>query len=233
MPMPTPPCPASSASPPGCGATPWSRLRRVAARHNAAAGRAGRLLRPRPVQPVHARSRSAGLPRHRPGSGPAWRASATPASTTTAKTASTTATRPASACQASCEEGVIEQLRPECSGAPSRIRGRQRRQFSSTPSRTRAWCAMPRNTTAPCSAAGSRPGTCATATWWRRWRRWRSTCRSMGNAGQDRRLGAQLAHRRRPRHRDGRPGRVERRPAGPRPPTAPDLPDRLLDLPVS
>jgi erythromycin esterase-like protein len=49
------------------------------------------------------------------------------------------------------------------------------RTSASMPSRTHAWCATPSCTTAPCSAAMSRPGTCAPATWRKRSNRWRCT----------------------------------------------------------
>jgi erythromycin esterase-like protein len=72
--MPTPPCPASSVSRTGCGATPTSPSfvdwLRGTTKSRQAGGKTGRLLRPRPVQPVHLAARSAGLPRPgRPGGG--------------------------------------------------------------------------------------------------------------------------------------------------------------------
>ena len=50
-------------------------------------------------------------------------------------------------------------------------------------------------------------------TWPRRWTRSSTTSDAAAGQAEGRRLGAQLAPRRRARHRDGRRGRVERRPA--------------------
>jgi hypothetical protein len=118
--------------------------------------------------------------------------------------------------KSSCEDEVIQQLRemngarPTCWPAPARtVRPVHAQQNA-------RWCATRRSTTAPCSTAGSRPGTCGTATWWRRCRRWRSTWPADGRRPHGR-VGAQLASGRRERDRDGRHRRVERGPAGARP----------------
>ena len=139
--------PASSASRPGCGATPSSSTSSTGCATTTprcAPERTGRLLRPRPVQPVHARSRrcsptsTASTRRRR-----AARAIATPASSTSPRTARPTATRPAS----TSTRAASTRSSPSCarwSRAARRELARHRRRRaptpSSTPSRTRAWC---------------------------------------------------------------------------------------------
>ena len=77
----------------------------------------------------------------------------------------------------SCEDEVIQQLRDMNRRFAETARPAPDWSATkpSTRSRTRAWSTTPRSTTARCSAAGSRHGTCATATWCRRSRRWTAT----------------------------------------------------------
>ena len=123
-----------------------------------------------------------------------------------------TATRPrfeldASRARTRSSPSCVELRRRAARRAARRPR-RRRGRAASTPSRTRAWSATPRRTTARCSAAACRRGTCATATWPRRSTRSSATSGAHGRRAEDRGLGAQLAPRRRPRHRDG-PARGE------------------------
>ena len=97
-------------------------------------------------------------------------------------------------------------------GAAARLpRRRRRRVLRRRPERARRW-PTPSATTARCTTARPSRGTCAT-----------STCSTRlgavldhrGPDSQDRRLGAQLARRRRRGHGDGRARRAQRRPALP------------------
>ena len=149
-----------------------ARVRAVAARRTTTPARR-RSRRPASTGSIstasHARSRRSSpistrsIPRRRRA-----RARATPASTTSATTRRSTATTPRSASAEDCENEVVGQLvelqqrAPRASPAATAARPRT---SSSSPSRTRAWPATPRRTTARCSAAASRRGTCATRTW--------------------------------------------------------------------
>ena len=140
----------------------------------ARAGATRRLLRPRPLQPVHLDRRRcsptsiASIPLRRGA-----RATATPASSASPRTARPTAMRPGFDLDVSCEQAVVAQLREMVARDGRRTRaasaGATTTLFS-TPRRTRAWSRTPRPTTARCSARACRRGTCATGTWPRRWR---------------------------------------------------------------
>ena len=101
-----------------------------------------------------------------------------------------------------CEQQAVQQL-VELQAMARRIARRQRAhrrgRATSSPSRTRGWWSTPRSTTGRCSAAASRAGTCATGTWPRRWTSSSPTSRPRSAAGEGRRVGAQLAPRRRAR----------------------------------
>ena len=165
----------SAASRPGCGATPTcSTSSAGCARTTTAqpADRAGRLLRPRSLQPATPRWRrcspisTRSIPRP-----PGGRATATPASTSSATTCRSTATPPRSACSPSCEREVVDAAR-RAAPAARRVREprrpHRRGRVTSSPSRTRGWSGTPRSTTGRCSGAASPRGTCATGTWPRR-----------------------------------------------------------------
>jgi erythromycin esterase-like protein len=86
----------------------------------------------------------------------------------------------------SCEDEVVEQLvelqrrAPELASKPA---ADALDEFFSA-SRTRGWWRTPRSTTAPCSAAACRAGTCATPTWPTRSTRSPSTCGGRGARGR-------------------------------------------------
>ena len=206
----------SSAFRPGCGATPRSRRSSTGCAtttRGRAPERAGRLLRPRPLQPVRLdRARcsttSTGSIRRRRRS----RASVTAASRPGSAIRRPMAARRSPAGYATCEKAVVaDAARPARQAA--RVCRAGRRAASSTPRRTRGWSPTPSATTAPCTTARRSPGTCATATCSNA----RATCWSARAGRQGGGLGAQLPHRQRRGDRDG-PGarRDQHRPALPR-----------------
>ena len=239
MPTPRRRCATSSASRPGCGATPssldfvgWLRA------HNDRIGRRrareGRLLRPGPLQPapLHGRGRL-------PTSSASTRGAADRARERYACFDHVRRGGPdlrvrggASAPATSCEREVIEQLvdlqrhaagvRPPSDGPSAADDAVLRR--AERPHRART----PRSTTGRCSAGGRRRGTCATGTW--------STpsTRLIGHLGTQRGEAAKVvvwahnSHLGDARATEvGRAGRAQRRPAGPRAPRRRLPPDRL------
>ncbi len=171
-----------------------ARLRRLAATSEPGPGRARRprrVPRPRSLQPVHLDRGRPRLPRRRRPGGRPRRA------------------RPLRRADAVAEGS--RRLRPSGARRPLReLRDRGRRHAarharrdgsttpartasdSSTPRRTRAWWRTPSATTAPCTTARRRPGTCATRTCSTRCRRcWRSTAPTRrGSSGSTTRTSA-------------------------------------------
>ena len=211
--------PASSASRPGCGATP-SSLDFVewlcTLQRGARAREAGRLLRPRPVQPVHLDRRRARPPRPNRSRGGAARARPLCLLRALRRGQPGVRLRDALRPRRQLRASVVAQLQEMIARGGERARGDADRDDDAFfyGEQNARLVMTPRPTTGRCSARACRRGICATATWPRRSaaldghlsRRRRPT-------GAHRRLGAQLPSRRRARHRDGRRRRAQPRPA--------------------